>query len=634
MVRGKRAGPPRTRKQGHARSVRPRLDEPCDSKSLDKALEECRCMITSLRAKWADVGIELLRCPGPALAAAVKQRYSDFIVNEIDLNGNVVHLTSFDVPKHEVPTAEADEGPPDAWEDLRKYVDVDALRVFVSQEPPADRKNVPEMTLGVFDDKEQRTAVHALIKRIPEGGVFSHTVTSEDGHREIRVSLGRPSASSAFKNRDADWPGGDCKYLQMTLHKANIDTMKAIHALSQVTGISEKRIEYAGNKDRRAITTQLITMFKADAQTIARCLPRLRDDVRVGNFCYVQDSTRLGSLKGNRFGIVLRDVQLEDGAEMTAVDASLNVVREAGFVNYFGLQRFGTGSASTHMIGMAIMQERFDLAVSLILVPQDSQQENLRSALQYFGESFDYKGTLERLQPRDLIERTILRSLEQSPNAFVNALCSLPRNMRLLYVHAFQSAIWNRLATFRLKELDSTRPVVGDLVLDRSDPRERSVIVLDADSVERYTIEDVVLPLPGYDIKLPGNAVGQHCMDLLAEHNLSLEKWKHRVKDFSACGAYRHVVVKPTDMNWDVVRYDDKTAPLLLTDMDRMRGAGVPESVPDGAHVAIRLEFSLPSSSYATVFLREVMKREPLEWTSEDASEPSLLEESPRNEAQ
>lgn len=390
-------------------------------------------MITSLRAKWADVGIELLRCPGPALAAAVKQRYSDFIVNEIDLNGNVVHLTSFDVPKHEVPAAEADEEPPDAWEDLRKYVDVDALRAFVSQEPPADRKNVPEMTLGVFDDKEQRTAVHALIKRIPEGGVFSHTVTSEDGHREIRVSLGRPSASSAFKNRDADWPGGDCKYLQMTLHKANIDTMKAIHALSQVTGISEKRyvkrgavgaggmliggrrIEYAGNKDRRAITTQLITMFKADAQTIARCLPRLRDDVRVGNFCYVQDSTRLGSLKGNRFGIVLRDVQLEDGAEMTAVDASLNAVREAGFVNYFGLQRFGTGSASTHMIGMAIMQERyvwaaaifascsfsfvvwsrFDLAVSLILVPQDSQQEHLRSALQYFGESFDYKGSYD-----------------------------------------------------------------------------------------------------------------------------------------------------------------------------------------------------------------------------------------------
>ncbi|XP_021762368.1 multisubstrate pseudouridine synthase 7-like isoform X1 [Chenopodium quinoa] len=44
-----------------------------------------------------DVGILCYISHLPGLRGILKQRYSDFIVNEVDLNGNVVHLTSLHV---------------------------------------------------------------------------------------------------------------------------------------------------------------------------------------------------------------------------------------------------------------------------------------------------------------------------------------------------------------------------------------------------------------------------------------------------------------------------------------------------------------------------------------------------------
>jgi tRNA(Glu) U13 pseudouridine synthase TruD len=39
----------------------------------------------------------------------------------------------------------------------------------------------------------------------------------------------------------------------------------------------------------------------------------------------------------------------------------------------------------------------------------------------------------------------------------------IPRNLRTMYVHAYQSYIWNLVTSERIK-LSSTKPLVGDLV--------------------------------------------------------------------------------------------------------------------------------------------------------------------------
>jgi tRNA pseudouridine13 synthase len=58
--------------------------------------------------------------------------------------------------------------------------------------------------------------------------------------------------------------------------------------------------------------------------------------IKVGNFEYVEKPLSLGATKGNRFEVTLRAL------------SAATALRAFGFVNYFGLQRFGSGSVANH----------------------------------------------------------------------------------------------------------------------------------------------------------------------------------------------------------------------------------------------------------------------------------------------
>lgn len=52
-------------------------------------------------------------------------------------------------------------------------------------------------------------------------------------------------------------------------------------------------------------------------------------------------------------------------------------------------------------------------------------------------------------------------------SAFVTALQTLPRNHRMLYMHAYQSFVWNQAVSMRLKKFGPV-VLIGDIVIDRS----------------------------------------------------------------------------------------------------------------------------------------------------------------------
>ncbi len=72
--------------------------------------------------------------------------------------------------------------------------------------------------------------------------------------------------------------------------------------------------------------------------------------------------------------------------------------------------------------------------------------------------------------------------------------------MRLMYVHAYQSYVWNVIASERVRAY-GLKTMVGDLVYDK----QKNVVVLNDANIISYTIEDVILPLPGYSITYPNN---------------------------------------------------------------------------------------------------------------------------------
>lgn len=62
------------------------------------------------------------------------------------------------------------------------------------------------------------------------------------------------------------------------------------------------------------------------------------------------------------------------------------------------------------------------------------------------------------------LERSILEKLKDSKNNYYNAISNLPRNMRMMYVHSFQSVIWNRIVSTRLQKYGFD-VIPGDFIL-------------------------------------------------------------------------------------------------------------------------------------------------------------------------
>ena len=68
--------------------------------------------------------------------------------------------------------------------------------------------------------------------------------------------------------------------------------------------------------------------------------------IQVGSFSYISQPLGLGAAGGNQFDITLRAV---DGAPPHSIVAAVEALKADGFVNYFGLQRFGSDNSATHL---------------------------------------------------------------------------------------------------------------------------------------------------------------------------------------------------------------------------------------------------------------------------------------------
>jgi tRNA pseudouridine13 synthase len=62
----------------------------------------------------------------------------------------------------------------------------------------------------------------------------------------------------------------------------------------------------------------------------------------------------------------------------------------------------------------------------------------------------------------------------------------IPKNLRLMYVHAYQSYVWNAIVSERIRTYGAERPIAGDLVFDTT-PEE---------DVTMPDVEDGNVPMP------------------------------------------------------------------------------------------------------------------------------------------
>lgn len=129
---------------------------------------------------------------------------------------------------------------------------------------------------------------------------------------------------------------GEGEHLLLRVEKIGANTDWVAKRLAEFAGVAPVAVGYAGMKDRHAVTTQTFSVHVAGREIPDFSLLDV-EGVRVVDAVRHRRKLPRGALRGNRFEVVLRDVE----GERPVIEARLQALAAGGFPNAFGEQRFG-----------------------------------------------------------------------------------------------------------------------------------------------------------------------------------------------------------------------------------------------------------------------------------------------------
>ncbi len=393
--------------------------------------------------------------------------------------------------------------------------------------------NPPELEqeIGILCYKSKTEGIGGRIKQLPED--FTVEEIAEDG-RVLEVDK-----SIIESNSQAG------EFIHFTLQKNNWDTMRAMKEISRKLGVSRNRLSFAGTKDKRAVTVQRASAWNVKEEDLENVSIK---DIQLREFSYSNDRIDLGDLQGNRFSITLRNLDLDEDS----IKNRINLIKDelkSGFPNFFGVQRFGTTRPITHLVGKEILNGNPKEAVMLYLTKTyPDEPDETKQAREFLQKTEDFKESLKKF-PRNLgYESSLMNYLIQNPDDFPGALKSLPKKLGMMFVHAYQSYIFN---------LALSRYIAGGFDIER-------------------------LPLPGHDTDLD-----EITEEILSEEKISKDDFRIKgLREFSSKGNYRDCFIP-----------FEKFRILFIEDDDLNESS-----------MKATITFSLSKGSYATTLLREIMK--------------------------
>ncbi|MEI8004452.1 MAG: tRNA pseudouridine(13) synthase TruD, partial [Methanothrix sp.] len=153
------------------------------------------------------------------------------------------------------------------------------------------------------------------------------------------------------------------RYLVLDVEKTNWDTHHLVREMARKLRISQKRFGWAGTKDKRAVTSQRISIMNLDESELTKInLP----DLKIRVLGRTNRAVGLGDLLGNSFRITIRELCCPD--PVTTLDAITSEIEKHGGVpNYFGVQRFGDRRPVTHKVGEALARGKIEEAAFIYL---------------------------------------------------------------------------------------------------------------------------------------------------------------------------------------------------------------------------------------------------------------------------
>jgi tRNA pseudouridine13 synthase len=220
-------------------------------------------------------------------------------------------------------------------------------------------------------------------------------------------------------------------YVYFWLKKKGYNTVSAVDKISRFLKCKARDVGFAGNKDKQAVTKQLISIKDHAKRVEAGRFEKFNcNELSVEYVSRGKKPVSLGDLKGNRFEIVIR----EGDKAPVPVD---------WIVNYFDEQRF---SDVNKEVGKAIVKGELKKACEMII--SDKVKEHLK----------------------------------KNSGDFVGALKKLPLKTRILYIHAYQSWLWNEIVKeyieLSCKDIIKTKYSLGVFVFPRQKITDEKIPII------------------------------------------------------------------------------------------------------------------------------------------------------------
>ncbi len=366
-------------------------------------------------------------------------------------------------------------------------------------------------------------------------------------------------------------PSGRYSLYRVKKFKAN--TMDVIRDLSRRLKVPLGSLSYGGLKDRYSVSTQYVTVDRD-----------VRFDVKARNYeaIYlgkVDEPMGKSKVLGNRFDITLR------GFPPEGKDSVLKACGEAkrfGFVNYYGDQRFGSARHGKGFFAKRLIERDYEGALRLLFTPSKKDGSKARRFKRCVMENWgSWRECLELAEyPYERRILSFLSGRRLSSTNIKKALELIDHEILLLFLHAYQSYIWNetvgRLISKLCKDTFEVSYSMGVMVFYR---------VLE--DKELSSLLGLEVPFPGPKLE-PEAPWGDYMLSVLKSEGIEgLEHFKTHIKGGLFETHRRRVLVFPEDLEVDLFQ-DDR---------------------PDS--LAVRLRFILPSGSYATTLMKRVFGSTP-----------------------
>jgi len=401
-------------------------------------------------------------------------------------------------------------------------------------------------------------------------------------------------------NSNQNFEPGKDRHSTFTLIKKNTDTIIAAKILEKYLNIPFRFIKWNGIKDHSAITAQ---KFSVKGNLIAKLNNFKHKNIFLTKIRSSRRGMELGKLWGNQFTINIRNSVKPYDEIVDILNVWTDEINSTGFPNYYGMQRFGQHRPNSHKIGKLFFKGKYQEAVEEFLFtvyPKEYEsnalfRRNLEKDRNYEKGIIDCPNSL-------FYEKFVIEQLARELN-YKNAYLELPVSLCNLILSSYQSFLFNKALSRRIKNGNSiSKPVKGDVIAILKDIKGSPSLVKykyeggngwNDKNIEKAFLRErgsIIAPVLGYKSNLSDFPAFEEIISkILDEEQFTLSDFmqnERRLYNFE--GTNRAISIRPSNL--------------------KINQAFITNHYPNLDPKGIKLEFSLPKGSYATILLNELRK--------------------------